>query len=185
MSWIKTISETDAGGDLAELYAEIIEKRKKLSNIMKVQSLNPAAMRAHMDLYLALMFAPGGLSRELRELIGVAVSAANDCAYCVNHHAAALAFYWEDRAKVESFAKDPETFDLPQRNRIAADYAIKLTRSPNDVSDVEIGKLRDAGFSDEDILNINMITSYFNFVNRIVMGLGVEFSADEVEGYKY
>jgi len=46
-------------------------------------------------------------------------------------------------------------------------------------------RLRQAGFSDEDILSINLIVSYFNFVNRIALGLGVEFSEAEVRGYNY
>ncbi|MCP4228924.1 MAG: peroxidase-related enzyme [bacterium] len=185
MPWIKTLDEDSAEGELADLYAEIIEKRKKLSNIMTVQSLNPVAMRAHIDLYMSLMFSAGGLSRALRELIGVAVSSANECSYCISHHAAALAFYWKDRQKVERFAANPGTFELPTQSRAAVDYAIKLTESPNGVNQEDVRELREAGFDDEDILNINLITSYFNFVNRIVMGLGVEFSPEEVEGYNY
>ncbi len=38
---------------------------------------------------------------------------------------------------------------------------------------------------DEDILLVNLIISYFNFVNRIALGLGVGFSEEEVKGYKY
>jgi len=48
----------------------------------------------------------------------------------------------------------------------------------------DIDALRDAGYSDVDILNINLIMSYFNFVNRIALGLGVEYSSEEVRGYK-
>ncbi|HKK03778.1 MAG TPA: peroxidase-related enzyme, partial [Gammaproteobacteria bacterium] len=43
---------------------------------------------------------------------------------------------------------------------------------------------RKSGFSDEDILLANLIISYFNFVNRIALGLGVEHSEEEVQGYK-
>lgn len=40
--------------------------------------------------------------------------------------------------------------------------------------------------ADEDILDINLIiASYFNFVNRIADGLGVEFTLEEVQGYRY
>jgi uncharacterized protein YciW len=49
----------------------------------------------------------------------------------------------------------------------------------------DITKLQKAGFSDDDILSINLITSYFNFVNRVALGLGVEFSEDEARGYRY
>ncbi len=44
MSWIKEIEKEDAQGELKEIYDDIEQKRGKLSNIMKVHSLNPAAM---------------------------------------------------------------------------------------------------------------------------------------------
>jgi len=43
---------------------------------------------------------------------------------------------------------------------------------------------RRVGFNDGDILNINLITSYFNFVNRIALGLGVRFTPEEAKGSK-
>ena len=39
--------------------------------------------------------------------------------------------------------------------------------------------------TDEEILNVNLVAGYFNFANRVVQGLGVEASADEISGYKY
>jgi alkylhydroperoxidase family enzyme len=43
--------------------------------------------------------------------------------------------------------------------------------------------LRAVGLSDQDILDVSLITAYFNFVNRIALGLGVAFSDEEVSGY--
>jgi len=51
--------------------------------------------------------------------------------------------------------------------------------------EADVQGLRDCDLADEDVLTINLITSYFNFVNRIALGLGVAFTSDEVEGYKY
>jgi uncharacterized peroxidase-related enzyme len=93
MSWIKEIEESEADGKLHEIYTKVKGSRGKVSNIMKAQCLNPDAMNAHLDLYLAIMFQKGGnVSREQRELIGTAVSIANSCEYCIEHHAAALNF---------------------------------------------------------------------------------------------
>ena len=44
--------------------------------------------------------------------------------------------------------------------------------------------LRPAGFSDRDILDLTLIAAYFNFVNRIALGLGARFSAAEMSGYR-
>ncbi|MCK4719546.1 peroxidase-related enzyme [bacterium] len=186
MSWIKEIDESEADGKLHEIYTKVKGSRGKVSNIMKAQSLNPDAMNAHLDLYLAIMFRKGGnISREQRELIGTAVSLANSCGYCIEHHAAALNFYWKDKDRLREFIENYQTFNLPENDRKVVDYAVKLTMSPSEIGERDIETLRDAGFKDDDILLINMITAYFNFVNRVILGLGVEFSTEEVEGYKY
>ncbi len=181
MSWIKEIEREDAEGRLEEIYSEIEKKRGKIANIMKVHSLNPESMKAHMDIYTTLMFGKSGLSREEREMIAVAVSSVNRCRYCINHHAEALNNYWKDEKKLKDFIENK--LDMTDRKRGMVEYAVKLTKSPGAVEADDISKLRECGFSDRDILDINMIASYFNFVNRIALGLGVEFTPEEVKGY--
>ncbi|MDX1516806.1 MAG: carboxymuconolactone decarboxylase family protein, partial [Woeseiaceae bacterium] len=100
MAWIEEIGVEDADGRLAEIYAELVEKRGKVSNILKVHSLNAEAMADHLDLYMTVMFGKSGLSRAEREAIAVVVSANNDCAYCVNHHAEALRRYIDDEETI-------------------------------------------------------------------------------------
>ena len=56
-------------------------------------------------------------------------------------------------------------------------YADKLTRQPNKMVPDDVDSLREVGFTDEDILAIAEITSYYAFVNRIADGLGVELEA--------
>lgn len=185
MSWIRVIDEGDATGDLKKAYEDIREKRGKISNIMRAHSLNPKAMQKHMELYLTLMFETSGLSREERELLGVVVSSANRCEYCVNHHVTALNHYWKDKEKTDKLASDFESVHLPGRQLQMLRYARKLTVSPDEVTHEDLQALRENGFIDHEILNINLITSYFCFVNRIILGLGVHFTADEVLGYKY
>ncbi len=54
------------------------------------------------------------------------------------------------------------------------DYAEQLTRRSSSTSKKDIDYLRRAGFSDAAILDINQVAAYYNFVNRIADGLGVE-----------
>ncbi len=56
MPWIKVLDEREADAKLKEIYDEIKKERGKLSNIMKIHSLNPNAMKKHIYLYLSLMF---------------------------------------------------------------------------------------------------------------------------------
>ncbi len=183
MSWIDEVEVDDADGKLAAIYAELIEKRGKVSNILKVHSLNPDAMGNHLDLYMTIMFGKSGLSRAEREAIAIVVSANNDCAYCVNHHVAALRRYIKDDETLEmlSAADGLETLE-PRLSNIVR-HAEKLTSAPDAMTESDLGELRAVGLADQDILDLTLIVGYFNFVNRIAQGLGVEFSSEEMTGY--
>jgi uncharacterized protein YciW len=64
-------------------------------------------------------------------------------------------------------------------------YAAKLTISPKDICKDDIADMKDVGLSDEEILRTNLIASYFNFSNRIALGLGVELEHGKERSYKY
>jgi len=81
MAWIKTIEPGEARGELQREYEKAVRRAGKVFNILKVQSLNAATLRASMDLYLATMHAPSGLARAERELLATVVSWANHCFY--------------------------------------------------------------------------------------------------------
>jgi uncharacterized peroxidase-related enzyme len=81
MSWIKTIEPAEATGVLKLEYAKATKRAGKVFNILKVQSLNPAALHASMEMYRVTMFGPSGLSRAEREMLATVVSWANRCFY--------------------------------------------------------------------------------------------------------
>ncbi|HMD87505.1 MAG TPA: carboxymuconolactone decarboxylase family protein [Terriglobia bacterium] len=81
MPWIKVIEPQDAGGELKQEYDAATERAGKVFNILKVQSLNPGALRASMQMYRATMFGPSDLSRADREMLATVVSWANHCFY--------------------------------------------------------------------------------------------------------
>jgi alkylhydroperoxidase family enzyme len=53
-------------------------------------------------------------------------------------------------------------------------YALKLTLTPASMGPKDVDVLRDCGYSDEQILAANLVASYFNFINRLADGLGVD-----------
>ena len=54
------------------------------------------------------------------------------------------------------------------------DYAVKLTKQPEQVTARDLGQLREAGFSDRDVLDICEVTAYYAYANRVANGLGVQ-----------
>ena len=58
------------------------------------------------------------------------------------------------------------------------DYALKLTRDPGSMEADDVGRLRDVGFDDRAVLDICQVVSYYNYVNRLADGLGVELEEE-------
>ncbi len=92
----------------------------------------------------------------------------------MRHHGAGLLRTSKDKALVATvMAGGPYGGLSPQQKAMLA-YVEKLTVAPSSVSETDIGKLRDHGFSDLAVLEINAAAAYMNFVNRVALGLGVE-----------
>ncbi len=185
MAWIRILNEREATGELQEAYEDVLRKRGKIAEIMRIHSLRPRAMKAHLNLYHQLLFEPSHLTREELEILATVVSSLNGCQYCIRHHAEALLHYWKDEKRVQRLVKDFRSADLPEKTLKMLEYARKLTREPSVMKQGDVEVLRQSGFSDEDILHIALTVSYFNFVNRIASGLGVEFTEEEIKGYRY
>jgi uncharacterized peroxidase-related enzyme len=81
MAWIEVIEPPEATGELKAEYDKAIRRAGRVFNIVKVQGLNPASLRASMDLYIATMYGSSGLSRAEREMLATVVSWANHCFY--------------------------------------------------------------------------------------------------------
>ncbi len=72
-------------------------------------------------------------------------------------------------------------FDPQTRGML--DFAAKLTRTPSDMAQADVQRLRDLGLSDEQILSTVLITCTFNFMTRLADSLGVEPPAGRQEGH--
>lgn len=185
MSKIKVIQPEEAEGELKEIYNDIIESRGKIAEVHKIQSLNPASIIKHMELYMTIMFGKSPLRRVQREMLGVVVSKANNCEYCQIHHAEAVNHYWKDNARMEKFKIDYQSVELNNIDRLLCDYAWELTKTPSTETENNFFKpLRKLGLEDRAILDATLVVAYFNFVNRIVLGLGVSLE-ENAGGYNY
>ena len=78
-----------------------------------------------------------------------------------------------------ALAADYRTAELDAADSAMLDYAVKLTCAPATVGDADIQRLRGGGFTDAGILDICQVTAYYNYVNRLADGLGVELEASK------
>ncbi len=80
----------------------------------------------------------------------------------------------KDDALVGQLVTDFRQAKINKAEFAMLEYAAKLTLEPWNMKEADIILLREAGFSDEAILDINQVTGYYAFVNRLADGLGVE-----------
>jgi len=80
----------------------------------------------------------------------------------------------KDDALVQQLIDDYRQAGISDRDRAMLDYVVKLTLEPWNVQQADVEHLRQAGFTDREILDINQITGYYAYVNRLADGLGVE-----------
>jgi alkylhydroperoxidase family enzyme len=81
MTWIRTVGVNQATGSLKRSYDAALARAGRVYGIVRAMSLAPPVLDAAIELYVRIMFAPGGLGRERREMLAVVVSRANDCHY--------------------------------------------------------------------------------------------------------
>lgn len=182
---IKTISPEEAEGRLRDIYDELIQKRGKIAEVHKVQSLRPESIVKHMDLYMEIMYSKSELSRAQREMMAVVTSKTNNCKYCIAHHASALQQYWKDEKKVERLKQNYSELEMTSKDRALCVFSEELTKNETQGYSNLITHLKEEKFSDEAILDAALVVSYFNFVNRMVLSLGVDLETDKGKDYNY
>lgn len=182
-AWIETVPYEQATGRLKKLYDRIKDPAGNVDNIMLAHSLRPHSMDGHMSIYKNVLHHTGNtLPKWLLELVGVYVSYLNGCEYCYEHHFAGMARLMDDEPKSTDFRAAIESDDFQdvfsaQELAILA-YAKKLSQNPVDMVEADVQSLRDVGLDDGEILEINQVTSYFAYANRMVLGLGINTEGD-------
>lgn len=83
-----------------------------------------------------------------------------------------------DHTLVRHLKTDPASAPLGPQDKAMIDFSLKLTREPSSVTRKDIDGLGEAGFTEEHIVDIVLITCLFNFMDRLADGLGVELSAE-------
>jgi len=187
MSWIKIINYAESEGKLRKLYDRVKGPDNNVDNIMMAHSLRPHSMEGHMALYKYVLHHSGNaLPKYFLEMLGTWVSMLNQCDYCVDHHFAGmkrLMIKEDSNAKADTIYKALKFNDLAHdifsaADRAALSYARTLTLQPSALNEKSIQAMRDSGYDDGEILEINQVSAYFSYANRTVLGLGVTTDGD-------
>ena len=188
-AWIRMISDEEADPALKEVLDLARTPHGTVDNVMRVHSLRPNTMVGHVKLYRACLHDDTNtIPMWFQEVISAYVSTLNDCPYSYANH-------WKNAAHLIGDAERAATVEgaLQARTPEAAfegaelallQYAEKLTLRPGEMVEADVTALKDAGVPDGEILEANQIIGYFNYVNRLLNGLGVTTAGDVVGYYK-
>lgn len=175
MSFINTIPEGEAQGDVKHLYDENREAMGYVPNYVKVFSHRPQVMDAW-----------GGLLRSIKanmdwrryELVTLAAARALRSSYCMLAHGSVLRQKFYMPEQLASIARDYQTADLTPAEVAMMAYAEQIARDATAITQADIDALRDHGFTDPEIFDIAATATARCFFSKTLDALGAQ--ADEV-----
>jgi uncharacterized peroxidase-related enzyme len=164
----------DLPDDIRKEVLAVQEKAGFVPNVFLGLARRPAEWRAFFAYHDALMEKEdGNLSKGDREMIVTAVSAVNNCLYCVVAHGALLRIYEKKPQVADQVAVNWRTADITERQRAMLAFALKVTERSDEVEDADYDALHAHGFDDEDIWDIGAIAAFFGMSNRIASFTGM------------
>jgi uncharacterized peroxidase-related enzyme len=153
--------------DIKDRILGVQEKAGFVPNVFLALAHRPDEFRAFFAYHDALMEKEGGLTRAEREMIVVATSGMNQCQYCVVAHGAILRVRAKNALIADQVAVNYRKADITPRQKAMLDFAVKVSRRPEEAGDADFDALRQHGFSDEDIWDIGAISAFFALSNRM------------------
>jgi uncharacterized peroxidase-related enzyme len=160
--------EDELPDDLRERIESETERAGFTPNVFSAFAYKPSHFRAFFDYHDALV-EDTALDREEVEMIVVAVSGVNHCYYCNVAHGALVRIYAKDPTLADQLVANYRQADVSEKRMAMLDVAVKLTESPREVTEADIDRLAEAGYSEEAIWDIASVTAFFNLSNRMAM----------------
>lgn len=173
MAWIRTVEPEDATGVLKDAYDWQAARLGAPAEFTQLGSLYPELVLERLRLYRVVEAAPTALAPAERYQAALVTSLANGTVHCASGLRVRLEELGVDAGPAEQAAAGEPLTGVGERLSAIVSYAAHLTRTPGEVSREEIARLRGVGLDDVDILDLNNIVAYYNYINRVANGLGL------------
>ena len=179
--FIQTISEAEAEGKLRDIYESDQKNLGYVPNHAKVFSLRP-------DMLEAWRAFQGSIRRNLRlrryELVTLAAAKAVNCRYCLLAHGAILNKNGVSVDQLRAILTDFHDAGLELAEVAMMDFAQKIARSANEMTQADVDALRALGLEDVEILDITLTATMRCFASKTfnALGAGSDAAFDELEG---
>jgi uncharacterized peroxidase-related enzyme len=159
--------------DIRDRILAVQEKSGFVPNVFLTLAYRPDEFRAFFAYHDALMDKDSGLTKAEREMIVVATSSANQCHYCVVAHGAILRIRAKNPQIADQIAINYRKADITPRQRAMLDFAMKVSRAAEEISEQDFIDISRHDFSDDDIWDIAAISAFFALSNRMANVTGM------------
>jgi uncharacterized peroxidase-related enzyme len=170
--YVNEIEESQADPHLRELYRGIEQRLGFIPHYFKALGAMPKVIEAQQKMNEAVM-GDGALSTVVKEQIAVVVSGINASAYCMFIHMELLQRFGVEKALARKLTTDYENAAGEPNVKALFRFADKLTRRPFDIEEEDIETVKKAGWDDAAVRETVLTVAYFNYVNRVSLGLGL------------
>ena len=171
--WIGIAPEEQATGDLRRAYDRILATRGRVPEIRSVMAGEPLVVEGFAYFYPENNYACSSIDRRLAEMIATVTGVANGSKFGGPAHARQLAQLTGDEAFAQSILRDYKQAKITDKERTLLDYVCKLSRSPGEMAQADIEKLRAAGWTDPQIVATVHVTAFFAYMNRVAEAFGL------------
>ena len=151
---------------------KVTPSNTKVSDYVLVLANDVETLKARTPLFNAIMYNRGGLGRAERELGAVGASVVNRCIYCAAVHASRYNQLTKGGAEMSRVFADGEAAELAPRQAAIFRFATRLSKTPSQATESDMRALREAGLSDEEILDLILSAALFGWANRLMHTLG-------------
>ena len=172
MPYVNEIDEAQANPHLRGIYGNIAQSMGFLPHYFKAIGAMPQAIEGQLQLGGAVMN-DGALTKIEKEQIGVVVSGINASSYCLVIHMELLQRLGVEKSLARKLVNDYEHAAVPEKLKVLFRFADKLTRKPVEIEDEDVQRVKNAGWDEAAIRETVLTVAYFNYVNRVSLGLGL------------
>lgn len=177
LSYLQSPDWNEVPDEIQNIVSTTMESQQEnwgfINNLFKVLPLNPIQFKGFLD-FKASLFTPetGYLNNIDKEMIGLVVSSANHCSYCITTHSDTLRGLSKDPIWVDKLIYNYRSAELTEKQHALCDYAHFVTAYPTEITEAQVDKLRKAGCNDHEILEAAYVAGFFNYTNRWVSTIG-------------
>ena len=144
----------------------------EVGETLRILAIRPDILSMTNKMVKTLLISQTELDPQTKEWLAIVISVENGCSMCVGEHKRIAQMLGITEEEIEGVLKGVESSDIPEKQKILLKFCVKSSKESYKVMRKDLDVLREAGYSDSQILEAVAIVGYFNYINTISNAMG-------------